>query len=463
MAMHRGSVIEAAVGIGNGVRFLNFSALWIKTQIFGMNSVPYFWISILHHIIVTLIVFQSVRFWSQRHFVAFLSALLFATTFSHYEVITSISASDYSLWAIFYTTTLLLFAVYLRHHTVALYLASIGAYAILVFAHDFTLSIPLILLAYHLTLGLDLRKISSFGWRDLKLHLPFWALWGIHVSIQLTFVLLGSSEAVYSEEAYRPGFHMVRNLFYLVFLIVPNVYIAQIYNFLVSVVSIHLIELFWILTIVLAIVSHLLAGIYFWKGTSLTRFALALIYLPFLQYTLWEGSFAGATRYLYLPSIGFSILLAILWVNLYDYLNSKEWFIYRWGVPVLVSVFLIANLVIIQVWVQQHIDNSKIRRPFVTQLEAKLQNIEPNAVIFIEVPTKKFTDLGGSCRLALEQTVDCFAYVSGDIQAEEQLLNKLANTPAETPIYWLLATANDLQVNDSVAIDMNRANHKEQK
>ena len=168
--MNQPTISEAVQGYGSGVRFLNYAAIWTRTRLFGLNAAPYLWSSLLHHVIVTYIFYQLVGFWTQRRSIAFLAALLFAIKFSYYEVVTSVSASDYSLWAIFYLATLALFALYLRQRLVLVYLSSVGAYILLAFAHDFTLSMPLVLLAYHLTVGRGSRPIRSIGWSDIRLH-----------------------------------------------------------------------------------------------------------------------------------------------------------------------------------------------------------------------------------------------------------------------------------------------------
>lgn len=433
---HRATLSEAIQGLGNGVRFLNYAMVWTKTQLFDINSALYFWSSLLQHAIVTYIIYRLVEFWTQRRTTAFLAALLYTTKFSYYEVVSSVSASDYSVWAIFYLITLGLFSLYLDQRRLLFYFGSVGAYTILAFAHDFTLSMPLVLLAYHLTLGL--RSQSSWSllkWSELKVHFPYWVLWAAHVSIQFYYVFSGTSEAIYSEEGYGPGLHMIRNLFYLVSLLMPNVYLAPIRNFLTSHLGSDLVQIIGYFSIGLAVAAHTLAILCFWRGTALIRFALALIYLPFLQYTLWHGNFANASRYLYLPSIGFSILLAILLIKLHDTLRSKEGLGYHLIMPGLTALVVLVNLVMVQVWVRQQVENGKFRRPFVTQLASNFQNVEPNARIYIEVPQEKFVDLEASCDLVIRQPVQCEAFVAG-----ERSLDEISANSNGQVIYWLQAT-----------------------
>lgn len=101
---------------------------------------------------------------------------------------------------------------------------------------------------------------------------------------------------------------------------------------------------------------------------------------------------------------------------------------------------MIANLVIIQTWVRQQIENSKINRPFVTQLADRYKDIEPGSRIYIEVPEEKYTDLYAACILVLRQPVSCESFVSGERSIEE-----VTNEVNNKPVYWLQATSEGLR------------------
>jgi hypothetical protein len=212
-----------------------------------------------------------------------------------------------------------------------------------------------------------------------------------------------------------------------------------IYNFITGYISPDSADIIANASFGLALIGHTITIIAFWKGTPLVRFALSLVYLPFLQYTLWTGDYAGAPRYLYISSIGFSILLTLLFIKAHKYLCHRKNPIFRVFVPGIFIIFLLANLFVIQTWVQRHIENGKFRQPNVTQLARDFRNIEPNSRIFIEVPAEKFTDLSTSCYLVLQQPVHCTAFVKGEYSLEEAIA-----TTADEPVYWLQATNNGL-------------------
>ncbi len=409
--MRQPTLWDAMQGYGNGVRFLLFGVVWIRTQWFGLNPTPYFWSGLAQHALVSFFVYRMVLSWAiyrpHQRLVALLVALFFVMTFSYYEVVTNISASSYSLRTLLYLPILIFFGAYLREHRRRDYWFALLAYLLLVFMADYALSIPLILLAYHYTLGKAMLHHYLPRWQDLKLHLPFWLLWAIHVALQLGFLHNGSSEAVYSEAAYTPGIHMVSNLRYLVFLIVPNVHMAPIQNFLTPLIGADMVNLLWQLTIVLAILAHGVAAIALWRGTALIRFALALIYLPFLQYTLWQDTFADAPRYLYLSAIGYSIIVILALIFVHRWLGSWQLRGAQFVVPIIFVGVLLANILFIQIWIRQQIANGEFRRAVVEQLVQEFKDVPGQSEIHIEIPEQKYEDLALSCYLVIKQTVTC--------------------------------------------------------
>ena len=428
---HRDTLTAALSGLENGVRFLNFAMIWVKTQLFDLNASLYLLASLIQQIIVVFLVYKLIEIWTQKRFFAFFAALLFATKFSYWEILTSVSASDYSFWAIFYLAALLFFCMYIKWRRIGFYVVAVAAYAILAFGHDFALNLPLVLGAYYLTLGRGDRPIRSLGWGDLKLFIPILIIWGIHVSIQVGYVVGGTSEAVYSSETYGPGLHIISNLRFLDAHFLPNI---PIYDRLAE-ISPGLVSIIEVISLVVAVVANLLAIYLFWKGSTLVRFALALIYLPFMQYTMWHGSFAGAPRYLYFSSIGFSILLALLLSRIYDYLRQHRLRASQLAFFALVAGIFLYNFAIIRVWIQADINNGYFRRAFVTDLNANFQEIEPEAQVYIEIPEYKYRDLSYVCGMIFEPAPNCEVVIDGDYTLDE-----VTSETSNAPVYWIRAT-----------------------
>src|SRR3990172_9779130 len=52
--------------------------LWLRVRLFDLDPAPYYWISLLQHICVTLLVYALASYWSRRRSVAFVTPLLFS-------------------------------------------------------------------------------------------------------------------------------------------------------------------------------------------------------------------------------------------------------------------------------------------------------------------------------------------------------------------------------------------------
>lgn len=433
---HRASLWIAIQGYGSGVRFLNYLPIWLKSQFFGLGAALYLWSALLQFLLFVWLVYglirQAISTTVHAQAIALLTAIFFAISYAHYEVVTYVSASDYTLWASCYVGILILFLRYLQRGNRWAYGGAVALYGLLAFGHDFTLNFPLVLLALHLTVGWGNRGLRQAHWRDLLPHLPFWTIWALHVGLQVYLVLVGTSEAVYSDNGYGPGLHMVSNLRYLIFLLIPNPTLGPIYGFLHGILSAAALAILWQVLMGLGILLQVLFIGLAARGSRLVRFGVALIYLPFLQYTPWHGHFIEAPRYLTLPSIGFALLFGIGLHALWQRTRQQRW--PRRLIFAATALFIFANVTVIQIWVQQHIANGDLRRRFVTELATTyLDRIGPDATIWIEVPEEKYTDLEASCRLVFPYYVPCHAVVGTGLPP--------ALPAAETqPLYWLKAT-----------------------
>ena len=418
---HQATWWDAVQGYGSGVRFLNYLPLRLKTEFFGLDAALYLWASLLQYLLLTWLVYRLAFLLLRGPRGALLAALLFAVHYSHYEVVTYVSASDYTLWGSVYLGVLILFATYLDNPQPIHYWGAITLALLLAFAHDFTLSLALVVTAYYLTIGLGQRRLWSLGWRDVRLLLPFWLIWAIHVGLQLYLVMAGTSEAVYSENGYAPGLHMLSNLRYLIFLAIPNMTIDPIQNFLTAQLPSVLVELLWAYAMGLGVLIHGVLLWLFWRGNQATRFAVALIYLPFLQYTPWHGHFIEAPRYLLLPSVGYSLLVVNLLFIVIRWIRQQRAFRYALALMVALFFYGIGNILVVQVWVERHVENGEFRRAFVTALTTEYPQLTREDRVWIEVPKAKFLDLAAACRLVYPEYVPCQTFVTGEAPTQQMI------------------------------------------
>lgn len=437
---HRATWWDAVQGYGSGVRFLNYLPLRLKTELFGLEASFYLWSSLLQYLVLTWLVYGLAFLLLRGHRRALVAALLFAIHYAHYEVVTYVSASDYTLWGSVYLAILLLFAGYLRNSRSGFYWGAVALALPLAFAHDFTLSLALVLTAYYCTIGFGKRSLGSLAWHDVRLLLPFWLIWALHVGLQGYLVIVGTSEAVYSDNLYAPGLHMFANLRYLIFLAIPNMTIDPIQNFLTAQLPPPVIALLWDVAMFLGIVVHGALLWLFWRGNRITRFAVALIYLPFLQYTPWHGHFIEAPRYLLLPSVGYSLLITNLLLVVIQWITHQRVFRYAAALMVALIFYSVANVLVVQVWVQRHVENGQFRRAFVSALLTHYPDISHQDEIWIEVPKAKFLDLAAACRLVFVHYVPCKAFITGEAPPQQMVALDAPGT-----LYWLRATETGIE------------------
>jgi len=437
---HQPTWWDAIQGYGSGVRFLNYLPIRWKSNLFGLDASFYLWSSLCQYLVMTWLVYSLAYRLLEGPRRALLTALLFAINYSHYEVVTYISASDYTLWGSVYLGVLILFAEYLHRKRALLYWAAFTLALPLALAHDFTLNLALVLTAYYLTMGWGQRSLWALGWHDVRLLLPFWGIWAIHLTLQLYLVLTGTSEAVYSDNLYTPGLHMLPNLRYLIFLAIPNMTIDPIQNFLTAQLPGAMVELLWTSAMFLGVLIHVVLLWFCWRGSKVTRFAIALIYLPFLQYTPWYGHFIEAPRYLLLPSVGYSLLVATLLCNLIRRISRQRAFRYALTLTTVLLLYSIANVLVVQVWVERHVENGKFRRAFVTALTTNYPQLAYQDQVWIEVPKAKFLDLAAACRLVYAGYVPCQTFITGE--APTQPIKDLGG---HGTFYWLRASETGIE------------------
>ncbi|MBL8058819.1 MAG: hypothetical protein JNK29_19090, partial [Anaerolineales bacterium] len=219
---HRSGLLDAMLAqLGYGVRFLLDANLWLRVQVLGLEPAGYYWISLLQHFGIVLLVYGLARAWTGRRWVALLAGLLFATTPTHFEVVTWITGSNYSLAALPYLGALFGLTLYRAGRSVAWYWLSVALCLAALLVAEVALSLPLTLLVYDGLMGRGRRPWREWRWTDLVAHAPYWLLLGGYLGLQVLNLHAGSSEAAVAREAFRPGLHILTNLVNLAYLPLP--------------------------------------------------------------------------------------------------------------------------------------------------------------------------------------------------------------------------------------------------
>jgi Dolichyl-phosphate-mannose-protein mannosyltransferase len=260
---------------------------WAAAPVFGGSPALFHAASIVFHVLNAVLLFLFVREATGSERYGFLSAWFFVGIPGYVEAIAWIGALAEPIGAIFGCLALWTFLRFSKSGGAAWRALSLAAFALALLTHESSVVFfPVLLLA---------------GWafaparrsQDWRLYARWFWPYALFLAVYLAIDLpINARNYVVGERLYRPGLHIVQNtLRYVV-----TLYVGQ--HNLPSYVG------------TAAVVVMLLA-----RGSRRVRFAtcwMLLALMPFAPFT-W----ANTSRYLYLPAMGFAMLVAELieWID----------------------------------------------------------------------------------------------------------------------------------------------------
>lgn len=306
--------------ISNYYRPLISTILMSNYHIFGLNPPGFHLVNILFHLGVSVLVFIIVSILIRKFrpsasvsspFIPFISAMLFATHPIHTESVAWVSEIPDPSFTLFY---LLAFYFYIcGEGSKGKYLLSVVLFFLATLCKETALTLPLVLFAYDYSLNHAKGRISCY----LKKYAPYLVAVGIYFALR--FNALGGFAPLkrHTELTLYQNMINVFPLFaqYLEKLFLPvNLNAYYVFHPITSIF-----EMKEILSLAVTIIFAFFAVIAL-KKNKLAFFSLSLIAIPLLPvlYIAGVGDNTFAERYLYLPSVGFAILLALF----FDWIRS---------------------------------------------------------------------------------------------------------------------------------------------
>lgn len=288
--------------------------LTINYQLFGLWEPGWHLMNLLVHTTATVLVYYLLRRLSRDNVVALLAALLFGIHPAHVESVSWISGIPDPLAALFYVPSMIWYVRYREAGDRKWLVASVAAFGLSVLCKETPLALPMVLGAWELA-----RMKSQKRWvtrvKTIIPQLAPYAIVGV-AYLLLRFSVLGRISWKHPFMARVPDsaiWMTVPYVFvnYLRHLIAPF-HLSLIYgtSFITSAV-----ELRFLLPMGLLLGLGCLLWIYRRKLSAQVWVALALIVapiLPVLNLKVFHYEYIIQDRYLYLPSIGFCYLVAIL-------------------------------------------------------------------------------------------------------------------------------------------------------
>jgi tetratricopeptide (TPR) repeat protein len=291
--------------------------LTLNYKLFGLWEPGWHLMNLLVHTGATVAVFFLIKRLSGNRLIATLAALVFGLHPAHVESVSWISGIPDPLAALFYVPSLIWYVRYRMEGDKKLLIASVIAYGLSALCKETPLALPLVFIVWELTRPSSRQSLSARG-REIILQLiPYAVMAGAYLALR--FAVLGRISWKHPFMARVPDsaiWMTVPYVFvsYLRHLVAPF-YLSLIYG--TSFVTTATDPWFFLPAALIAVLAILL-WTYRKQLTAPAWTALALIVaplLPVLNLRVFHYEYIIQDRYLYLPSIGFCYLIAILLVR----------------------------------------------------------------------------------------------------------------------------------------------------
>jgi tetratricopeptide (TPR) repeat protein len=289
--------------------------LTLGYHIFGLWPQGWHLASLFLHLATTALVFFLFRRLTKDLFVAASTALLFGLHPTHVESVSWISGVTDPLLAVFYVSSALAYLRYLDEKRLVWYFLSLALYSLAILAKEPAVTIPAILIA------LEYHKCEKTGdgkrlflLAALKRILPYFVLGGAYLIAR--YEILGLIDWVNIEMARVPRWQIYGTLPAVIFTYLKN----MVFPFYLSpAYPVRLISGFrsadFMLPLLIIGICFILTWLTYRKlgrDSIVAFFFFSMPLLPALNLKIFHPAYLVQDRYLYIPSIGFCFLLALI-------------------------------------------------------------------------------------------------------------------------------------------------------
>lgn len=299
---HLAELFVSDIGKGGGKNFgyyrpMQAFAYLIIYNLWGLDVRPYHIVSIILHILVSLSVFYMVRLLYKDALFSFWVALLYAVYPAHVESVAYISGMGDCIAGLFILLSFIFYVKQLKAHSFAVPFLFFGCYSLALFTKETSLILLALFIFYHFVF----REKVKFYPLIVMIILTL-----IYIMLRL-YALKGSDAAMMSitEIIKRvPGFLAAINGYMKILFLPVNLHMghdSRIFEFSDPQAIMGLI----------IILASLFLTVKSYKKNRLAFFAIGWFFITLLPASnLYAVAFYMADHYLYLPSIGFFLILA---------------------------------------------------------------------------------------------------------------------------------------------------------
>jgi len=357
-------------------------------KLFGLNPLYYHAIILMFHIINTLLVYWIAKRTIKENG-AFISAALFAVLTAHLEAIHWVSCLFDILCALFFLTSFLGLIYFLETKKRLFYIVSLLSFVLSLLSKESAIAFPAVSLGYAIFwLFRKEHKVKTIA-LTFAVSLPYIAISIGYIAIRTRF--LGSFGVSTPPLLSLFNIKLLTGYFYLFCdFLVPFYKNAGLWK---------------LSSLAVAVFSIFLAVCFHFKKNTRKTIALGLLWIfatAFLTTPMRGGTFF-ASRWHYLPSIGFCLLMGQLLMSLAAF-RLKTVLAYA-----IIAFYSISTIYHNLYWIEAWNESERIQRAFQENVDPHLE--KPASAYFFNVPRLK-----NKIYVFFTGLPQCFLLLSGDRQ-----------------------------------------------
>lgn len=315
---------------GNQWKPLTRITLYLKYLAFEFDALGYRICTLFFYILIGFLVIYFTAIITDNIKIALLGGILFLVHFGHWEIIVHTNANHHILMVFFYLLSLIFFVKYIQEGRLHFYVFSYLSCILCMLSSQTWVSLILVIFAIEL-LVTNKKFIEVINLRNLIKYIPFVLLGCFHVV--LSIMLQVGKDTVHNPFASTSMFSIHAPV--LKNLILYNI------ELLFPIISNHIPMIFkWIFGIIFLITM----GVFVVKGKKIIKFYIFWLLISLFLFLFWSYDFPQS-RYVFFPSIPFSVLICLLLYEGYQMIQTKKkQQLYTAIFSIVISGYIVTNI-----------------------------------------------------------------------------------------------------------------------
>lgn len=330
---------------------------------FGLDAFGYKVVMFLFHAVIACLVIYFTKELTRRIDIAAAAGFIFAVHFCHWEIVVHTNMLHYFVMMIFYMITLILFIRYLRSRSTTWLVGTYGSFLLCLLSSQTGVSLVAVMIVLELTIsGKILKPIKNY--RVVLKYGPLLLMTAGHLVI--SFLLNSDAGSphnpFHSNSVYTFSAPLLTNL------------VTYILELSIPVIGSHVPDgLRWTLTIIITVAT---GGIVL-MGSRVAKFCVFWIFAAQFMFLFWIWPYPNS-RYTYLSSIPFSILIPVVFFQLYHYVKKRRPNAQGYRIVVIAVILCLIGINYLGYFVTARVRDFNIRGRNHLQFLSSFQNAVPS-------------------------------------------------------------------------------------